>query len=269
MFRQGIIPRQASLSNLNPRLENFIGNGITIPLKTQEWKSSSDVPRRALLNNFGAAGSNAALLLEEYVSSESQLEQPPDRSSYLFNVSARSTRALETLVKEYQQYLEVKRQQLNISDICYTATARRQNYEHRISFVCNSVNDLLGQLSSFSLDQWNKKEQAKSVVFVFSGQGSSYFGMGKELIETSPLFKSILENSDRYLRSLGFPGILHLLQSKDSSADSKDENDQMISFQCACVVIEYALAKLWMSWNVIPDMLIGHRYVVSLIPKLF
>ena len=254
---------QASLSSLNPRLKDFLGNSITIPLETQEWKSSSATPRRALLNNFGAAGSNVALLLEEYRSSASPIKNQIGRSSYLFNVSARSTQALETLVKQYRQYLEVMKPQLHIGDICYTATARRQNYEHRISFVCKSVDDLLKQLSSWYFDHQCLKERAKSVVFIFSGQGSSYFGMGKELFETSPLFKSIIQKSNKFIQSLGFPDILHLLQNKGSNFRSEDNNNQVISFQCACVVVEYALAKLWMSWNVIPDMLIGHRYVVK------
>ena len=250
---------QASLTNLNPRLTAFLGDGITIPRETQRWKNSSSLPRMALLNNFGAAGSNVALLLEEYVKERSQRDNHPHRSSYIFTVSARTSGALRELILRYQRYLKEKGPDLDIRDVCYTATARRQVYEHRASFACSSVDDLLEQLDKVRLDQPRVKKGSSPVVFVFSGQGGSYFGMGKELMETSPLFKDTVKQCDKLVRGLGFPSILRLLQSKDSNTIFGSESESIVSFQCACVIIEYTLAKLWMSWNILPDIVLGHR----------
>lgn len=259
MLRQGKIPVQASLTNLNPRLTSFLGDGIIIPRETQRWENISSLPRRALLNNFGAAGSNVALLLEEYLEERSHGDNQPNRSSYIFTVSARTSEALKELLLRYQQYLKKKGPELDIRDVCYTATARRQVYEHRVSFTCSSVDDLSEQLDKARLDQSGVKKGSRLVVFVFSGQGASYFGMGRELIETSPLFKDTVKHCDKLVQGLGFPSVLHLLQSKDSNVTIGSESERIISFQCACVIIEYALAKLWMSWNVLPDIVLGHR----------
>ena len=258
MLRQGKIPKQASLNTLNPRLSGLVGNGISIPRTTQDWKRPANLPRRALLNNFGAAGSNVALILEEYTESSPE-EISGGRSSYVFNVSARSPSALEELVEQYKRYLKVRGPELAIRDICYTATARRQNYEHRISFTCHSVDDLVEQLDSVRLDKPADKEQSKPVVFVFSGQGASHFGMGKELIETSCCFRDCVKRCDEFVQKLGFPSFMHVLQGKDNSGAKFSEGDQIIAFQCACVTIEYALARLWMSWNIHPDVVLGHR----------
>ena len=258
MLRQGKIPKQASLNTLNPRLSGLVGNGIFIPRTTQDWKRPSNLPRRALLNNFGAAGSNVALILEEHVDSSPE-ETGGGRSSYIFNVSARSPSALEDLVEQYKKYLKVRGPELSIRDVCYTATARRQNYEHKLAFACHSVDDLVEQLDSVRLDKPADKEQSKPVVFVFSGQGASHFGMGKELIETSCCFRDCVTRCDEFVQKLGFPSFTHVLTGKDNSGPNLSEGDQIVAFQCACVTIEYALARLWMSWNIHPDVVLGHR----------
>lgn len=259
MLRQGKIPKQASLTNLNPRLTSFIGDEITIPREMRPWENASSLPRRALLNNFGAAGSNVALLLEEYVEADSQRDTRLKRSSYVFNASAHSPWALQELVLRYRRYLKLKGPELDIRDVCYTATARRQIYEHRVSLTCSSINGLLEQLDKVLLDQPREKEGSKPVIFVFSGQGASYFGMGRELIETSKSFRDTVKYCDKFIESLGFPSVLPLLQSRDSSTIFRSEGERTIVFQCACLIIEYALARLWMSWNILPDIVLGQR----------
>lgn len=249
MLRQGKIPKQASLNTLNPRLLSLVGNGISIPRTTQDWKRPSSLPRRALLNNFGAAGSNVALVLEEHTESAPE-ETTKGRSSYIFNVSARTPAALEGLVENYKKYLKERGPELAIRDVCYTATARRRNYEHRASFTCHSVDDLVEQLDSVRLGKPADKDQSKPVIFVFSGQGASHFGMGKELMETSCCFRECVKKCDDFVQKLGFPSFINVLQGKEVPGSTFSETDQIIAYQCACVTIEYALARLWMSWNI-------------------
>ncbi|KAL8701717.1 MAG: hypothetical protein Q9224_000379, partial [Gallowayella concinna] len=96
MLQKEAVPMQAGLTNLNPRLHGFGEGRLVIPRETRPWKNKSTGPRRALLNNFGAAGSNGALILEEppppLVIS---YDLAPQRSAYLFNLSAKSAEALQ------------------------------------------------------------------------------------------------------------------------------------------------------------------------------
>lgn len=258
MLKKGKIPKQASLNKLNPKLPSLLGDELIIPRKALQWKKSSTHPRRALLNNFGAAGSNVALILEEYVE-KTPRDVGCDRSSYIFNVSARSPWALQKLSQLYREYLKEKGGELDIRDVCYTATARRQDYEYRTSFACSSVNDLLEQLDKIRLDQPGIRAGSKPIIFIFSGQGASHLGMGRELMETSGFFRETVEHCDKIITDLGCSSVVPLLRSKDDTVAFLNESEQVVLFQCACVVVEYALAKLWMSWDINPDMVLGHR----------
>ena len=258
MLRHGKIPKQASLDTLNPRLFDLVDDDINIPLAMQDWKYGSNSLRRAMLNNFGAAGSNVALVLEEFLDAPLEVAKY-ERSSYIFNVSARHPSALGKLIHQYKDYLSTKAQDLHIADVCYTATARRQEYDFKISFACRSITDLVEQLDSFKLDAFAGQEPSSFIVFVFSGQGASHIGMGKELLETSPKFRDCVKHCQDIVQNLGFPSFIHILQGGDMSENSLSESDQIVAFQCACVIVEYALAKLWMSWNINPDVVIGHR----------
>jgi acyl transferase domain-containing protein len=68
MLRHKRIPRQISLRTLNPLIAPLEEDGVVIHRVDAEWVPSHvGMPRVALLNNFGAVGSNTAVLLEEYV----------------------------------------------------------------------------------------------------------------------------------------------------------------------------------------------------------
>jgi acyl transferase domain-containing protein len=105
-------------------------------------------------------------------------------------------------------------------------------------------------------------------VFLFSGQANLYRGMGAELFTTAPVFrKAVLECS----RVLCQYGVIHV---ENFIASKSDENQDDVLSQCACFVLQYALANLWQSWGVEPQLVIGHSlgeyaaFVVSGILKL-
>ena len=100
----------------------------------------------------------------------------------------------------------------------------------------------------------------RAVVFVFSGQGSQYLGMGRELISTSPLFKDIVCRCHAELLGLGYAGVLTVLDADPEDKVEMEAKQRIEGFQCAVFVLEYALAKLWISWGVKPTSVIGHRY---------
>ncbi len=252
---------QAGFTQLNPRLKNFFGAGFTIPRQSLEWKQSSSQPRRAILNNFGAAGSNGVLLLEDFVDHRRRDINESERTAYPFHISSLSQQALCESVQRYKRFLKYEAHQVLFRDICYSACARRRIFKHRVSFSCKSREDLLQKLENADIESLNVNYRSKSIVFVFSGQGSLYFGMGEELMKTAPLFRDVVIRCDALLQSCGLPGILKFLRKHGNDSNSMDEAEHVMGLQCACVVVEYALAKLWISWNVVPDIVLGHRQV--------
>ncbi|KAK8035549.1 hypothetical protein PG993_010544 [Apiospora rasikravindrae] len=260
MMRERTIPVQAAFHTLNPKFADLESSGFTIPRSTTAWTHTQKTPRRAVLNNFGAAGSNTSLLLEEWVEPLPAAHKLPghrDRSAYVFAISAKSQTALQTATKEYLQLLNSPTQ-TSLKDICYTATARRQVYDHRLSLVCSSLDDLRSELHKFGTSNSIPALKASVTAFVFSGQGGIYQGMGAELMHTSPVFRDTVMACEGILRQLGFPSILSMFSDSETDSVSLNTTESIIASQCACIALEYALAKMFMSWGIIPDYVMGH-----------
>lgn len=261
MLHKRKIPVQAGLNQINPRLDSFQSCGLTIPRETMDWNHSQSAPRRALLNNFGAAGSNASLVLEEWVKPPVSEPKQDARSAHVFLLSAKSELALQIAVQQHIRFLENPELKASITDLCYTATARRQIYDFRIALPCTSVDDLRSGLETHREIGFHSAQSTSAIVFVFSGQGGVYHGMGEELMHTAPLFRELIMNCEHVLQSLGFPSILNHFRKDHIGKDTVSGSEEIIAAQCACVALEYALAKLLMSWNIMPKIIMGHRYV--------
>jgi acyl transferase domain-containing protein len=206
-----------------------------------------------LLNNFGAAGSNAALLLEE--SSSARPQTPPEDIPYVFGLSAKTATSLSLLRSQYIAWLQSPESDtISLCDIAYTATARRQIYPHRMAVTAKNKQELAEKLAKATA--LCVSERPGKVVFVFSGQGSQYLGMGTSLYRAFPIFKQHIDECHSFLISSGFPGVLQII----TAGTSVIGND--LSQSCTTVfALEYALMKLWISWGIIPTAVVGHRSV--------
>ena len=255
MLRHGLIPRQASLTNLNPKITELEQGHLKIPTKNQPWLATKHLPRRAMLNNFGAAGSNAALLLEEHKVIQSEERKNESRSAYPFCISARSRAALDKSIKNHQDFLS-REDNLRLEDVCYSSTARRPRYEYSIAIPCSSIAELRAKLGNFDASKIMQANVRGKPIFVFSGQGSVYAGMGKELLQTSEVFKEHVLRCNNIVQSEGYPNIM--THFDDKATTPTDDTDEIIASQCACVALEYALGMLLMSWNIIPSYAMGH-----------
>lgn len=263
MMQKQQIPPQASFKMLNPRLADNI-QGKVIPTQLTEWKQSPNgLPRRALLNNFGAAGSNAALIIEEYrpkTSGQSETKkQGAKRTCHVLNLSAKSEQALESLKQSYISYIE-SHPDVRIEDLCYTANARRQDYAaYRLSVTGSDSSQLLASLREFKVQPSGpKSKRDKKTVFVFSGQGHAKKGMGAGVLATIPEFRNIVKKCDRILTQNGFPAVFPFLADSPDFNIVKDTKEDIIVTQSALFVLEYALAKMWIKWGLTPDIVLGH-----------
>lgn len=258
MLNYSKIPPQVGLSTLDPNIQDLTSHNIKISTQLLNLPSSSR-PRRALLNNFGAAGSNVALILEEFRDPVRKDRGDIERKAYNWIVSAKTAQAIHVLVEWYRQMLS-KGEAISISNLCYTATTRRQLYDYRLSLVVENVTDLVTQLASPScLDAVSvRSPKPDPVVFVFSGQGGFHLGMGRQLLNTAPPFRNKVIECDKILQRLGH---VDVRPSKvlDGIADLGAPTANIVCSQVGCFVLEIALAALLQSWGIKPDILIGHR----------
>ena len=140
---------------------------------------------------------------------------------------------------------------------------RRSHHDHRLAVTGNSAAQLAKGLEAFlrgevrpRLSSGHKlSDRRRKLVFVFSGQGSQWFGMGRTLLEQETVFREAVERCDDAMRPYGDWSLLAELTATDVAHSRLNEVDLL---QPALFAIQVALAALWRSWGIEPDAVVGH-----------
>lgn len=254
---------------LNPNFPSLSELKIDIPSESKEFKSVNQKPRRILLNNFDAAvrcslpqttnvtltnaathqGGNACMLLEDHVAEAKHGLDP--RSSHVIVTSARTPAAHVANKRNLLEWLRAN-QSVNIQDVAYTTTARRMHHPIRSAYTASTTQELIGKLEA---DNSNAQPSRPSpIVFVFTGQGSHYAGMGSQLYATSRPFRETVDLCASICEQHNFPAFLDIITRKDVDMSTKDT----MQTQLAVVTLEVGLAAFWQSCGVQPSMVMGH-----------
>lgn len=265
-LRNQEIPAHLHLSQLNPLIE-LEGTPLSIPTRNQDWSAGSE-PRWAGISSFGFGGTNAHLIVGEAPAATVAVAEI-DRPLHLFTLSAKNPRALQELARNYQSYLETN-PSVSIADVCYSAGKGRSNFDHRLYIVAGSIERLREQLET-GVPRVEGLERGKrpKIAFLFTGQGSQFLGMGRQLYETQPTFRATLDRCDAILRSELDRPLLSVLYPADGESSPLDETAYT---QPALFALEYALAELWQSWGITPKALMGHsagEYVAACVAGVF
>ena len=264
------IPPSLYFNKANPRID-FENSPFYVNTTLSEWKSEKQ--RLAGVSAFGLGGTNAHIILEE---APTILINENDilRKENLLSLSAKNPAALKTLVDKYFYFIE-KNKNLNISDLCYTTNIGRRHFDSRIALIASSLKELHIKLNdtAISLEEdyqgETNKFKSSPVAFLFTGQGSQFTGMGRELYETEKVFRDTFNECNKIAHRYLYRSLIDLIynNNKENILINKTSYTQPVLF-----AFEYALAKLWMSWGVKPDVVIGHslgEYVAACIAGVF
>ena len=243
---------------------------IRVPTQLTPWQPIND-KHIAGLSSFGFSGTNTHILVEAAPERE---PVTPQRTTQLFTLSAKSETALTELVEAYTQHIPNHPEQ-SLADICCTANTGRTDFDHRLAVVTESTQDLLDQLAAFpnnpALIQGQLTETGRpKIAYLFTGQGSQSLNMGRQLYDTQPVFREAMEQCDRILQPL-LQGDSIFSVIYPPAGESSPLN-QTAYTQPALFAIEYALYKLWRSWGVKPDIVLGHsigEYVAACVAGVY
>ena len=228
-----------------------------------DWKSP-DSPRRAGVTALGAGGTNCHLILEE------ASEPHPaggSRPLQLFTLSAKTPEALREYSANLAGFLK-ESPDVNLADAAFTLSTGRKGFEVRRFAVAASAAEAAAILSGES--GVTKASVSPSVVFLFTGQGAQYVGMARELYEQEASFKEVVDQCAAILKPEIGADLRELLSSY--AAADPVRLTQTAMAQPALFIIEYAMAKLWMSWGVKPAAMLGHsvgEYVAACLAGVF
>jgi acyl transferase domain-containing protein len=271
---------------------------VKVPTEAIPWQSG-DKPRMAGISAFSFGGTNAHIVIEDFRTKTENSQALIDRPLHLLTLSAKSDAALKQSAERYARYI-AEHTDAAIGDICFTANTGRSHFNHRLAIISECSEQAKERLSAFSDGKQaggvvtghltNKKPK---LVFLFTGQGAQYVGMGRQLYETQPVFREVIERCDAYLNKTGLSpykdkSLLEVLYPKgiESSQTSggnplairnlqpEDRGllDETVYAQPALFAMEYALAELWKSWGVEPDVVLGHslgEYIAACVAGVF
>ncbi|MDA5558620.1 type I polyketide synthase [Shimia sp. MMG029] len=240
----------------NPAID-FDTSPFAVNAALQDWTPRNG-PRRAGVNSLGVGGTNAHVLVEEAPARAASV--PSDWPFHLIAVSGRSTKALEANTANLAAHLRAHPEQ-PLADIAHTLLYGRRAFEKRRVVMADSHEDAAALLEANDPRRVFTQEAsaAPEVVFMFPGGGAQYVGMGRELYETEPVFAEWMEQGFAHLAGKGGAELRALWLAEGSAAGQAEERLKRPSLQLPLIMmVEYALAQLWISWGVKPAALIGH-----------
>ena len=225
--------------------------------------------RIAGVSSFGFSGTNAHVILEEapgevdqVAAAQGPIEQPEDRRFSVFPLSARTPAALVQLAERYRRWLSAH-PEATLSDVCFTAGVARSHFEHRAALVVNSTESARELLAALADDRpapglvRGECADTPKTAWLFPGQGSQFAGMARELFETEPVFAQTMTRCAAVVADVLERPMLEIIFDADGP-DSQDTVRQTRYAQPTLFAVEMGLARLWQSWGIEPDVVLGH-----------
>ncbi len=262
------IPPAIHFRDPNPQID-FEQTPFYLNRELEPWLSSS-TPRRAGVSSFGIGGTNAHAILEEVP------ERDPTRShrdSQLLILSARSPAALQTRSAQLAARMTAE-PQLPLADVAYTLQIGHAAHPIRRFCVCEGIADAVSSMQAqVDPNDWEELSAADGtpVVFMFPGQGAQHLHMARGIYESEPVFREHLGQCAELLRLTCATDVREILYPPDVPGSEGRAADAATS-QLVLFAVEYALARLWQSWGVVPSIVIGQgpgEYVAACISGVF
>jgi len=251
MLEHRRIPASLHYHRPNPEID-FAGNPFYVNTALADW---TQAVRRAGVSSFGLGGTNAHVIMEE---APTRAAPTASRPWQLIPLSARTPAALGRMSERLADHLILDPDQ-PLADIAFTLQTGRERFGHRRMLLC-ADRDSLSRALLADDHQQNAESicdlQDRPTVFMFPGQGTQYLGMGRDLYDSEPVFRAEMDNCADILAPLLGHDLRSLIWPAPE-ANAKPLQQTWI-VQPALFAIEYALARLWMSWGVQPAAMIGH-----------
>ena len=265
--RHGVIPRHLHFETPNPRIE-WDALPVRVTAEATAWPETSGRPRRAAVSSFGFSGTNAHLVLEGYdapqpvaVGARDRLpslgEMPlVERDRRVLPLSGRTGPALAALAGRYANWLEAEdRDGESLADAAWTAGVGRSHFGFRAGVSFGDGGELRDQLLALSAAGGERSAvpaEPPKVAFLFTGQGSQWAGMGRDLYEREPVFREVVDRCAGVFREERGAELLPVIFGEAAGLDRTEWT------QPALFALSAGLTELWRSVGVRPEVVLGH-----------
>ena len=284
-----VLPQSLHFENPSPHIP-WDSLPVRVVDKAIPWHANGR-PRRAGVSSFGFTGTNAHVLIEEAppraasaaedpADSESDVAVAPEPVTHehpvnVLALSARTPEALVALAQRYESWLNAH-PDVDLADVCLTAGTGRSHFEHRAALVVDSVEDAREGLAGLAENRLRpgvvrgEHTHHPTTAWLFTGQGSQHPGMARELFDAEPVFAETVTRCADAVKDI----LPHPLLDVLFATDREDgEGLRHTSFaQPALFAVELGLARLWQSWGIEPDVVLGHsvgQYAAACVAGVF
>ncbi|KAL8872020.1 MAG: hypothetical protein Q9174_002276 [Haloplaca sp. 1 TL-2023] len=265
VLQKGLIPPNADFQTAKPELDLQRRN-IIVPATMEPFPQIPNC-RVVSVNSFGYGGTNAHVILEQGVTSwrphlaPHPCGRPRDRGHgddppRLFVLSARSESSLRAMSSRLHDWASKRDNYCDLDDIAYTLLLRRSHFEWRVSFVAQHYANMLETMEEKKSSAFVQRiSPTVRLTYIFTGQGSQWHAMGRELMMTCTTFKDSLDRSASVLQRLGASWDLidELLRSNSTS-----RIHEVWLAQPATTAIQIALVDALYELGCQPQTVLGH-----------
>jgi len=245
-----IIPPNIRFNTPNPNIP-FKAGKLTVPLEPTPWPE--DRLERISLNSFGVGGANAHAIVESAATHNAStvIHETPETPQLLL-YTANSAKSLTRMIENYKTWTEQNPDK--IVDLAYTLAIRREHLSHRAFAI---VNNRVIESVSPPANLKSAKEKP-NIVMVFTGQGSQWPQMGRELLQYNEAFKSSIRSLDRHLRGIAGDKPQYSIEEEIKKPAKKSRLFSAELSQPLCTAIQIALVDTLKSLAIVPRAVVGH-----------
>lgn len=245
-LHKSTILAQPTTGKLNPLIQ-LASSRLVIPRENRAWQQQT---RIAAVSAFSFGGTNCHLILASHEPSASALED--DEQGQLLLLSGKSAKALPALVSAYIDQLQAQ-PTTSLRAICAATVNGREAFDYRVAITASSHTACLKQLQALAPVTAERAQEGVKIAFVFSGQGTQYFSMGRALYERYAVVRHWVDQGSTLIEArLGVTAQAILW------ADASLDLNRTAYTQPLLYVLEVAIAKLWESFGIVPGVVLGH-----------
>jgi phthiocerol/phenolphthiocerol synthesis type-I polyketide synthase A len=253
--RHGYIPRHLNFEHLTPHASDRTSH-FTIASQAMEWPSVGRA-RRAGVSSFGVSGTNAHVVLEQAPEVDAGTRGFDPVVTTLV-VSCKTPARIASFAGVLADWMEGDGARVALADVAHTVNHHRSRYAKFATVCARDRTQAVAGLRALAADQSclgvvgpHAGPCERGTVFVYSGQGSQWAGMGRQLLTDEPAFAAAVAELDpMFVAQTGFS-----LQQVLESGEPVVGIDRI---QPVLVGVQLALTQLWRYYGVQPDAVIGH-----------
>ncbi len=255
------VPKNLHFKKPNPNIP-FADYCIDVAKDTRALPAPAEKPTvYAAINSFGYGGTNAHVLLESAPESVHAPQADAVAQVRVIPFSAQSDKALRDLAGKYA-FLLGQPGYGTLTDISHTTVHRRSHLSHRSAAIADSLESLRAQFIAASTGETHEglvtgagaADPGAGLVFVYTGMGPQWWGMGQELVNTQPIVAQTLDEIDAIFQPLsGWSLKEAMMAGEATSRMARTELAQPANF-----ALQVALTRLWASYGIHPAAVVGH-----------